>query len=572
MQIALRQVFPLGRFHATSWRANPFDDPYGEWPPSPWRLVRAVVARWYQWAREETPEPHSQQVDDLVRALCTSTYRFRLPTHARKGGPLRQYHPIELEMDPQNFKAFRTVFAMPAGGVSDSLSKRLTDAGAEEFRPGASKLFVCVSKSKMKKQVERVLGTPLEDWGSLRPDPGFRTYSTSLAQDNYWCVPCGDEGAVWWFLDGNFWTDEVITAVDRCLERITYFGRSETLTCIRRASEAVPEPNCELSERRTPGSVPVLSPSPNASRADVERVTDDPDAVKRSVPPGARMMYAVRPPPPPAREMPDVLPIRSDCRLLQFAIGWNVAPEVRAIVRLTSRFRGAVLRELLRIKTGDRATTWRHVEAAALEGMADMIGKDAHGKLLSGHRHAEFLAWCEDGVPTRLLVWRDGRPFDEDEQTAVLRAASRELSWAAAGPDADAWKVKLLPLDRAVPPPPGFDEAPARRWESVTPYVPPRHHLRGGKPRARESLVAQIRRELALRGFVDPEQVEAEQIGDPAWVAVHVPRRRAEERGFVGDRRGYSMRLTFPEPVKGPLRLGHSSSFGLGLFRPVLPA
>jgi CRISPR-associated protein Csb2 len=260
--------------------------------------------------------------------------------------------------------------------------------------------------------------------------------------------------------------------------------------------------------------------------------------------------------------------VRSDCRLVQLAIGWNVAPEPRAVVRLTARFRGAVLRELLRIKTGNFSVTWSHVDASIRESVADMFGKNALGEPLASHRHAEFLTWCDDGVATRLLVWWDGRPFDEHEQAAILRAASRELSWAATGPDADAWKVRLVPLDRAVPPPPGFDETPARCWESVTQYVPPRHHLRNGRERARESVPAQIRRELASRGVAGAERVEIELVGDAAWVAVHVPRRRTSERSILGDKRGYRVGLVFPAAVRGPIRLGHSSSFGLGLFRP----
>jgi CRISPR-associated protein Csb2 len=199
-----------------------------------------------------------------------------------------------------------------------------------------------------------------------------------------------------------------------------------------------------------------------------------------------------------------------------------------------------------------------------------MTGKDATGKALtSRHRHAEFLAWCNNGVPTRLLVWRDGRPFDDDEQKAILRAASRELSWASAGPDQQVWKVKLVPLDSAVPPPPGFNNVPAVIWESLTPYVPPRHHLRKGKPRFHESLTAQIHRELELREFAEAEYVEVEQIGNACWVAVHVPRGEAGKRAFIGHRRGYWIRLAFRKPVEGPVRLGHSSSFGLGLFSPV---
>lgn len=508
MQLVLHQLLPLGRFHATPWRVNPFDDHFGEWPPSPWRLVRAVVARWYQW-RRETPEPRGEhELDDLVRALCDSTYRFHLPIHARKGSPLRQYFPVEFGWNPAD-----------------------------------------------------------------KEKAAVRRYGTSLAQDNYWCVPRDHDGAIWWFVEGDLWTDQLGEALECCLERMIYFGRAETFTQIRRFSGTAPEPNCELLDESrkagSSGSVPVLVPHRATGRPDVERVTDDPDVAKRSVPPGARLMHAVRPRRPPAGENPDLLSVRTDCRLLQLAIGWNVAPEARAVARLTARFRSAVLRELLRIKTGNPDATWIKAGTSVREAMADMLGKDANGKPLDGHRHTEFLAWWEKQRPTRLLVWRSARAFDEDEQTAVLCAASRELSWAAAGPDADAWKIKLVPLDDAVSPPPGFDGVPATVWESVTPYVPTRHHLRGGKPRARESISSQIRRELALRGCVAAEQAEIEEVGDASWVAVHVPRNRGSDRAFLGDRHGFWMRLTFADPVVGPLRLGHSSSFGLGLFRPV---
>lgn len=101
----------------------------------------------------------------------------------------------------------------------------------------------------------------------------------------------------------------------------------------------------------------------------------------------------------------------------------------------------------------------------------------------------------------------------------------------------------------------------------MTLYVQPRHHFRGGKARAAESIDAEVRRELALRqvesgGHVDVEVRQAE------WVAVHLPRRQAMERQFLGDRRGYHVRLRCQVPVTGPLRLGHSASFGLGLFAP----
>ncbi|MDY0111086.1 MAG: type I-U CRISPR-associated protein Csb2 [Candidatus Krumholzibacteria bacterium] len=502
MKLVLRQEFPLGRLHATPWRVNPFDDPHGEWPPSPWRLVRAVTARWYQWTREYYREPDLTQLEKLQSALCRSTYEFHLPPDARKGSPLRQYHPTEFG-----------------------------------WRPAEKK------------------------------KAGTRSYGTSLVQDNYWCV--APETPVWWFIDSNDWTEELKARLAECLARMTYFGRAETLTRIRVAGPAdeVPQVNCTLIDKRTAGAVPVLSPLKEATREDIERTTDNPEAVKRAIPPGAQWLYAVRPQRPAVRERRRMPEHRPDCHLMQFAIGWNVAPERRAIVRLTARFRGAVLRELLRLKTGDISDNWTRASRDVREAIADMTGKDENGDALKGHRHTEFLAWCEDDQPTRLLVWRGSRAFDADEQEAILFAAARDVSWAAAGSDSDEWKVRLVPFDRAVPPPPGFGCQSSKIWESLTPYVPPRHRLRGGKEREGESIAEQICREVQGRGIA--QDVEVELVGCSEWVAVHVPRREANKRAFIGDRRGQMIRLHFAVPVAGPIRLGHSSSFGLGLFRPV---
>ena len=398
MRLVLRQSFPLGRFHANPWRVNPFDDAFGEWPPSPWRLVRAVVARWHQWARESSGAEGDAEADELVRALCDSTYSFYLPTVARRGSPMRQYQPVEFGWEP----------------------------------PGKTK-----GTGENKRRV-----------------PQLRTYGTSLTQDNYWCVPQGDDGAIWWFVEGERWTSPLVEILDRCLERLIYFGRAESFTAIRRVDSSGPALNCVLRERPNSSvSVRVLAPARTAARTDIERITDDPQ-LACSVPPGAQFMYADLPRRPPAREEPLAFPIRADCRFMQIAIGWNVPPEPRAVVRVTERYRSAVLGELLMIKTGKRGGNWSSAPMSVRAELADMFGKDAEGKPLTAHEHTEFFVWWEERLPTRLMVWREGRPFDASEQAAILRAASRELSWAAVGPAADAWKIRLIPLDSAVPRPP----------------------------------------------------------------------------------------------------------------------
>ena len=46
MAATLAIRFPLGRYHATPWDRS-VNEGATEWPPSPWRLLRALVATWY---------------------------------------------------------------------------------------------------------------------------------------------------------------------------------------------------------------------------------------------------------------------------------------------------------------------------------------------------------------------------------------------------------------------------------------------------------------------------------------------------------------------------------------------
>jgi CRISPR-associated protein Csb2 len=60
--VAIR--FPLGRYHATPWDRS-VNEGAVEWPPSPWRLLRALVATWYT----RSPELPAPELDRLLDAL-----------------------------------------------------------------------------------------------------------------------------------------------------------------------------------------------------------------------------------------------------------------------------------------------------------------------------------------------------------------------------------------------------------------------------------------------------------------------------------------------------------------------
>jgi CRISPR-associated protein Csb2 len=87
--IGLAVTFDLGRYHATSWGAH-VNEATVEWPPSPWRLLRALYSA--GWSNVELLSSRP----DLERALAllarAGPPRFELPTVA--AGHTRHYVPL----------------------------------------------------------------------------------------------------------------------------------------------------------------------------------------------------------------------------------------------------------------------------------------------------------------------------------------------------------------------------------------------------------------------------------------------------------------------------------------------
>jgi CRISPR-associated protein Csb2 len=509
MQLVLRQTFPLGRFHATPWKAFPYDDPHGEWPPSPWRLVRAVLARSYQLGRE-LPGAACEQLrplrEALVHAFATSELAWKLPAFTWRGPGLRQYHPAEF--------------------------KRV---------PASAKL------------------------------PGMMAYNTTKVLDNFWLTAgdgAGDnqhEAAVWWLMDGAHWTPELLEHLDACLARMTYFGRAESITEIHRVPDAPAFPANGISRlliQRTGSAAPVLTLKPDATLLQVEASTDEPAVAEATIPPGSRWMFVERPKRPHARTPAQPRVELPPTSLVQFALGSNVAPRYRDAVRLTERFRARVLGSFTHLLTGDAKAMWNDAPEEVRAQTLLLSGRNADRKPLEGHRHAFFLLHGEPDKPTRLCVWRS-ELFTDLEQRAILAAAQTPLPLTYKG---DPWTVNLVPLDKLVSPPPGFGGIPSRKWKSLTPYVPPRHvYDRRGRLKPGDAVSDQLSEELTLRGC-NTAGLGCE-VAKAGWVKTHQPS-RSRDKASNTDKLGYAVTLTFSEPVPGPFVLGQSCHFGLGLFVP----
>jgi len=102
LTLALR--FPLGRYHATPWDRT-VNEGAVEWPPSPWRLLRALVSTWYLRAQHDVTD---DDLDELLSRLngppsyrtppmSTAHTRHYLPDSTRRSGETGN---TDLVLDP----------------------------------------------------------------------------------------------------------------------------------------------------------------------------------------------------------------------------------------------------------------------------------------------------------------------------------------------------------------------------------------------------------------------------------------------------------------------------------------
>ncbi len=111
MSVELVIRFPFGRYHATPWDRNPNEGAV-EWPPSPWRLLRALYATW----RNRVSDLDGAVVLALLDALSDPPV-YVLPPHA--GGHTRHYLPGTAErpgVSTDRTKVLDTFLSLPLDG------------------------------------------------------------------------------------------------------------------------------------------------------------------------------------------------------------------------------------------------------------------------------------------------------------------------------------------------------------------------------------------------------------------------------------------------------------------------
>lgn len=406
--------------------------------------------------------------------------------------------------------------------------------------------------------------------------PQFAAGKTSLVFDAFTAVGRHDPLTVTW--PNLYLPDEQRALLDDLLNVMGYLGRAESWVEARTIAQA-PVSNCvpgeaavdvdtgELKGELVTMYAPLSAEEYHARRAGflTDRKTSktlgaslpagllgalsvDTSELRKqgwSQPPAAHKVSYVRPVAAlrPVRSVHVRQPRRATS--IGFILGGKPLPRVEDSLRIGELMRVAVMVQFKRMSGADGVP-------AIFSGHGLPAG--------NRHRHVFYLPWDgnADGRIDRLLVHApDG--IDPEQQRVVCLATRL---WNV---DGNEWTLTLESVGGDLVARPLMQRACV--WESITPYLHPWY------VKKRCSIEDQIHRECRERGLPNPVGLDAiDEIGigkDRAVRSIRFHRFRRHRGLRQPDRLGSFWRLTFAEPVAGPLALGFACHYGLGLFKRV---
>jgi len=517
----VKLLFLGGRYHATPW-GHHVNEGLIEWPPSPWRLLRAFIACGFSSQGWSEVPPLARRLIDKLAAVLPS---YRLPpasaAHSRhfmpvgvlaKGreqttlvfdtwanvgyGELLIHWPCELDAEEVDLFGKLTTTLGYLGRSESWVEAQLTDEVSaawnavpcvdnERRGPGWEQvsLMAAISPSDYEQwrlaQVEEAL-RPFQ--GQKQTSPAKKKQTQAIEPYPSDLLSCLTKDTTWW--KGHGWSQPPGS------QRVLYWRRNDALQV----------------------GVPTI--------------------LKRAEPHGIECM---------------LLAITSPSGNV------SALPHVRRTVPQAEHLRRALI---------CRAANGERIHCPSL------LGKDENGPLRDRHEHAHLVPLDLDGDQhlDHILIYAKGKLCG----TAQHAVRTLERTWTKGGVgdlqlalvgSGSVEDLLSLPAEfkqslQAIAPPYG-----AQIWESATPFVLPRFLKSKGK----DTLEGQVQAELAARGMPAADTIEWDR--KLSINLRHFVRRRTH--GGVPPKvdAGYGLRLHFAKPIPGPLLLGYASHYGLGLFR-----
>ncbi len=534
--IGISIEFTAGRYHATPWGCH-VNEGIPEWPPSSWRLLRAMISSWKRTARD-IPEEMIRKI--LMKMLDPPNYRLPRATVSHT----RHYMPWDKswssKREASRVLIFDTFVAVPKDEpVEVYWSKAELDGEEMEILRRIAVNLPYLGRS--------------ESWCEMDviQDIENRQLQEGVIKD----------------YDGN-----IITNSNPLQNGLSPTDKEDIIRSL------VPKKNIE-------DSGPLDEDHPLLIRTSVLR-----DEMNRIDPPGARWMKYTRPRDcfEPEFHMKVKRTPGPDYKVARFALDSPSLPPVTEALEVTSVARAACM------------------SLCKKNAIPLFSGKDDAGNPLEeNHKHAHYIATDEDG---------DGRLdhltiYAKCGFEAMHREVFYELDRLFGFGNRQDISVVLLGMVEEVedwPYPTGVF-GPSETWYSATPYILTRHPkvTRSGQwkteplPDGVEILLPEeigrfpTESHLLLEYGVTPNRDEMQRDGPVSQLILSIQRRglpppssiepmpmyeqRDSKRRWLEFKRyrrsgnkpeignPYGFKVTFSGSVTGPIILGHSSHFGLGL-------
>jgi CRISPR-associated protein Csb2 len=537
--IGISLSFPSGHFHATPWGRH-VNEGVPEWPPAPWRFLRAVVAA---WKRKLDDRLTQTDIEELLDKLIQPP-QFVLP--AASAAHTRHYMPWYKKGPDDKTLVFDTFVCLPRDARVVMLwpDKGLSLQGKEHLRLLLKHL--------------NFFGRA-ESWcaASLLGD---REAAVAAAAVN--CLPLNGEGQP---LDA-----EIVRVLCAC-----------PVSVLRNEHTPKHDQTSGKGKAKTKVQVPLYDPDWHLCMETLVLQQKG-----WSDPPGSQWVAYARP--------RDCFKVEPTCRssrrstkprmqVARFSLDSTVLPlltETLPVAESARRMLMGIYGRRFSAADGSRGRS------------AVFSGKAPDGRPLQGHGHAYYLPTDEDGdgrLDHLTVVAMDG--FDDPELKALdcldeLKSREREES-------GHPLRLLLLGLGR-------LDEFHSsllqlsRLWISATPFLAPRHLKKRGTKRdpaelwnCPQDFVATVLREELVRlldrrpdlNELDIDDIKVKprvdehgvfRIGSGNLRPIQFKRYRQKRGDDGGNRAAGSFQIDFGQEVRGPIALGHSAHFGLGLFVPVM--
>lgn len=518
MSFSISIEFLARRYHATPWN-HQVNEGIVEFPPSPWRILRALVSAYYKMPEQ----PPRQVMCELVTLLAAKHPSYVLPNYTE--AHTRHYMPIRKEGRNTTTRVFDTFYL-----IQDKLQVIWT----LDLHIAQIELL-----QKLCRQVS-YLGRA-ESWAELTV-----VQNVNISKCNAFL-----------FENQNLDIDKHYTQkllVPLCSEALRGFNLALT----------------SLAPPAKRGKVKWCLPN------DVlEALTLDINELHSSgwngIPGAEWVTYVIERTllASPSLQKIETAPFNKlgEINLARYKIVSNVLPNFTEAISVGERLHQALISQF------DKLHKLR--DNSEHQNISIFTGRDLDGIPLKNHHHAWYFSEKNNnGKIDHVLVYAK-QGFSSE---AINALQNINALWGRKSQRLEMQLVWLGNTRQYAK----FESASivseSQKWQNITPLVLPRFPkcYRNGEPKIDPNTELQIdgaehqvRKLLMHLGFPHEQNLVKVQELTEIQNNQYIRRQRYNGGGSKGPSRGYWFELNFSEPQTGPIALGYAAHYGLGLFVPI---